>query len=62
MSSKESNSGKPKTFGEKFKEDGLIGMLKKKKTENKSKATPEQWTFQFSPKKNAPEPLRLPIR
>ncbi len=36
MSSKESNSDKPKTFGEKFKEDGLIGMLKKKKGENKS--------------------------
>jgi len=35
MSSKESNSDKPKTFGEKFKEDGLVGMLKKKKAEKK---------------------------
>ena len=36
MSSKESNSDKPKTFGEKFKEDGLVGMLKKKKAEKDS--------------------------
>lgn len=36
MSSKESNPGKPKTFGEKFKEDGLVGMLKKKKKGDES--------------------------
>ena len=36
MSSKESNSDKPKTFGEKFKEDGLVGMLRKKKDGDKS--------------------------
>jgi Tat protein translocase TatC len=36
MSSKESNSDKPKTFGEKFKEDGLVGMLRKKKGGDKS--------------------------
>ena len=36
MSSKESNTGKPKTFGEKFKEDGLVGMFKKQKKGDKS--------------------------
>ena len=36
MSSKESNSDKPKTFGEKFKEGGLVGMLRKKEDGDKS--------------------------
>jgi sec-independent protein translocase protein TatC len=36
--SSENKNGKPKTFGEKFKEDGLVGMLKKKNGSAKPKA------------------------
>ncbi|MBT3638211.1 MAG: hypothetical protein HN531_14840, partial [Opitutae bacterium] len=35
--SSENKNDKPKTFGEKFKEDGLVGMLKKKGDSGKSK-------------------------
>ena len=36
--SSENQNDKPKTFGERFKEDVLVGMLKKKVDSAKSKA------------------------
>ncbi|MEK9632519.1 MAG: hypothetical protein VW622_01655, partial [Opitutae bacterium] len=41
--SSENKSDKPKTFGERFKEDGLVGMFKKKPDSGKPK--PDEMHF-----------------